>query len=92
MIWEFYSRSVAIAAILAAANVFSEPALAQTTDGSAICWVNTGTGKVYTAQNLPPGTTETVPGERSGGGHEYAQAACPPPPASPPPPPAPTPP
>jgi hypothetical protein len=79
---DLYSRSIAIAAVLAAASVFSEPAPAQTMDGGGVCWVNTGTGIVYDGPNLPAlpaGTTETSPGQRSGGDHEYTQVTCPPP-------------
>ena len=46
MNWDMISRSVAVAVVLAAASVFSEAAMAQS-DGSDMCWVNTGTGKVF---------------------------------------------
>jgi hypothetical protein len=81
MNWDMISRSVVVAVVLAAASVFSEAAMAQS-DGSDMCWVNTGTGKVFGGASLPAlpaGTTETSPGQRSGDGHEYSQVPCPPP-------------
>lgn len=79
MNWDIFSRSVAITVVLAAANIFSEAAVAQS-DGGDMCWVNTGTGKVFGGANLPAlpaGTTEASPGQRSGDGHEYTQVPCP---------------
>ena len=79
MNWDIFSRSVAIAAVLAAASVFSGAAMAQS-DGSDMCWVNTGTGKVFGGANLPAlpaGAADTGPGQRSGDGHEYTQVPCP---------------
>ena len=82
MNWDNYSRSIGITAVLVAASVLGETALAQAVDGGGVCWVSTGTGIVYDGPNLPAlpsGTTETSPGQRSGGGHEYTQVPCPPP-------------
>jgi len=79
MSWGIFSRSLAITVVLLATSVFSEAAMAQA-NGGDMCWVNTGTGKVFGGPNLPalpPGSTETSPGRRAGDGHEYTQVPCP---------------